>query len=210
MSAARTGGARAGRPVGSDGSNREVILSAARREFAANGYRGATLRSIAAAAGFDVALLSHYFGNKDGLFAATLELPAGAPQVLATALAGPAAERGVRLTRGYLSLWEDPSTGGQMRVLARSALSNEVAGERFRGLLSGVVAAPDIDLLPGGREGFVLAMSHLLGVAITRYLVRVPPLADLDVGDVVARVAPAVQGHLDGLPEPGATGAQPA
>lgn len=192
-----TDGVRTGRPPG-EGTNRERVRAAAREEFAAAGFRGATLRSIAARAGVDVALLSHYFGNKEGLFAATLELPSGAQDLLAGALSGPASSRGERLTRSYLTLWETPGTSASMHALARSALSNEAASERLAALFTGAVTDPRVrDLVADRRAGFTLAMAHLLGVAFARHLLRVPPLADLDLDDVVRRTAPAVQRHLE-------------
>lgn len=190
-------GKRTGRPVGGDGNNRKRILESAREEFATKGFRGATMRSIATRAGFDVALLSHYFGNKNGLFAATMELPEEAHDILTGALSGPPATQGERLTRGYLGLWEDSATGPQMQVLARSALSNEVATEHIRAVFTGATAGPDVTgLLTGRRTGFTLAMAHLLGVAFARHLARIPHLAELDFDTLVARTAPAVQLHL--------------
>lgn len=195
-------GKRTGRPAGGDGRNRARILEAAREEFSTRGFRGATMRSIATRAGFDVALLSHYFGNKDGLFAATMELPEGAQGILAEALAGPPATQGERLTRGYLGLWEDAATGPQMRVLARSAPSNEAATEYMRAVLTGAVAGSAVaDLLAHRRTGFALAMAHLLGVAFARYLGHIPYLVESDFETLVARTAPAVQLHLDAVDE---------
>lgn len=156
------------------------------------------MRSIAARAGVDIALLAHYFGNKEGLFAATLELPEGARDLLAAALSGPVGSQGARLTRGYLTLWEAPGTSAYMHALARSALSNEAASERLASLVTGAVADPRVrDLVAGRRTGFTLAMAHLLGVAFARHLLRVPPLGDLDLDDLVSRTAPAVQQHLE-------------
>lgn len=191
-------GGRPGRPAGADGTNRERVRTAAREEFAAAGFRGATMRSIAARAGVDVALLSHYFGNKDGLFAATLELPADARGMLVEALSAPAADQGDRLTRGYLGLWEAPATSGHLLALARSALSNEAASAHMQAALTGTVTSPAVDaLLVGRRTGFTLAMAHLLGVAFGRHLIRVPQLVDLELETLVTRTAPAVQQHLD-------------
>jgi len=190
-------GERPGRPAG-DGTNRERVRTAAREEFAATGFRGATMRSIAARAGVDIALLSHYFGNKDGLFAATLELPESAHGMLVDALSGPPATSGERLTRGYLTLWEAPPTSAHMQALARSALSNEVASARMQALFTGAVSDPAVsDLLAGRRVGFTLAMGQLVGVAFARHLFKVPPLADLDLAAVIGRTAPAVQLHLE-------------
>jgi DNA-binding transcriptional regulator YbjK len=52
-----------------------VILAAAREAFAQRGYDGATIRQIATSAGVDPALVHHYFGNKEQLFAATINFP---------------------------------------------------------------------------------------------------------------------------------------
>lgn len=191
-------GKRTGRPAGGDGNNRTRILEAAREEFSTKGFRGTTMRSIALRAGFDVALLSHYFGNKDGLFAATMELPEGAQKILTQALTGPTATQGERLTRSYLGLWEDATTGPQMQILARSALSNEAATEHMRAVFIGAMSGSEVtDLLADRRTGLALAVSHLLGVAFARYLVHIPPLAESDFETLVVRTAPAVQLHLD-------------
>lgn len=52
----------------------ERIRVAARAEFAARGYDKTSVRGIAKAAGVDPALVHHYFGSKDELFAAAIEL----------------------------------------------------------------------------------------------------------------------------------------
>lgn len=190
-------GGRTGRPAGTNGGNKQRILAAARAEFATKGFRNATMRSIAKQAGFDVALLSHYFGNKDGLFAATMELPAPTHRVLIQALSGPLETQGKHLTRGYLTLWEDPATGPQMQALARSALSNEAASERLQALLTGTIDGPDVAALLAGRTtGFTLAMGQLLGVAFARYLIRIPHVVELDFETLVKRTARVVQLHL--------------
>ncbi len=189
-------GTRTGRPAGG-GQNSDKILAAAREQFAAKGFRASTMRSIAAQAGFDVALVAHYFGSKDELLAATMELPDGIDQLFVEALTGPLETQGERLARGYLGLWESPVTGVQMRVLARSALTNEAAGVRIRDLLSGLILAPAAaDLLEGRRTGFSLAMSQLLGAAFARHLTQMPALTNLAFEELVARLAPTVQLHL--------------
>ncbi len=50
---------RSGRRAGESGT-REAILAAARAQFAARGYDGATIRAIAAAAAVDPALVHHF------------------------------------------------------------------------------------------------------------------------------------------------------
>lgn len=192
--------ARPGRPPRGDGRNRDRILAAARQEFAAKGFRGATMRSIATTAQVDIALLAHYFGNKEGIFTATIELPANAHTALADVLTSPPAQQGERLCRYYLGLWEDPGTRDQMQILARSAASNEKATQRVRDLLTGTITDPDLAAVINNRQvGFTLAMAHLLGIAYARHLARLPAVADLDFETLITRAAPAVQHHLDTL-----------
>jgi AcrR family transcriptional regulator len=50
-----------------ESTTRDRILRAAMHEFAAHGFRGASIRGIAAAAGVSAGLVQHHFGTKDGL-----------------------------------------------------------------------------------------------------------------------------------------------
>ena len=76
-------GRRGRRPGAPD--TRAAILAAARSRFAEHGYAGTTIRAVATDAGVDAALVHHYFGTKDELFLAALELPVDPRQVLASA-----------------------------------------------------------------------------------------------------------------------------
>lgn len=194
-------GVRTGRPPRSGAyesvPNRERILDAARGEFAAKGFRATTLRSVATLAGVDVALIAHYFGNKEGLFAATLELPPGAAASLTDALTGPRDTQAERLTRAYLRLWEDEATGSQLRALTRSTFSDDRALHSAKGALLGALGDPGMaGLLDGRRTGFSLALAHLMGVAIQRHLLPGSPASVLDFDVLVARLTPAIALHL--------------
>jgi TetR/AcrR family transcriptional regulator len=52
---------------------RRTILTVARRHFVDSGYEGARVDEIAAETGFSKNLIYHYFGSKEGLFAAVLD-----------------------------------------------------------------------------------------------------------------------------------------
>ena len=193
---------RPGRPPLSDdevrtsASNRERILDVARGEFAAKGFRATTLRSIAALVGVDVALIAHYYRNKEGLFAATLEFPPGTAGLVAQALTGPSGTQAERLTRAYLGLGEDDATGRQLRSLARSAFGDERARLSVEEALLGVSDPATSLVLDGRRIGFVLAMAQLLGVALQRHLLPGSPTSTLDLEALIARVAHAIAVHL--------------
>jgi AcrR family transcriptional regulator len=94
---------RRGRPSGAlagDAGTRDRILAEARTEFSERGYDKTSIRSIAKAAGVDSALVHHYFGTKEQVFAAAIEVsfaPAlRAPGAVATGdPAGPLPLRGL-------------------------------------------------------------------------------------------------------------------
>jgi AcrR family transcriptional regulator len=53
-------------------TTRQLLLAAARRRFALDGYSSTTVRDIASDAGVNVALINRYFTSKEGLFEACL------------------------------------------------------------------------------------------------------------------------------------------
>lgn len=190
-------------------STRDSILDAAREQFTQHGFKGATLRAIAGQAGVDPGLIRHFFGDKEGLFVASLELPREALDAVRGSAEGPPEQWGERLTRGYLSLWEDPETAAPLRALVVSAFANELALTQLRDFLTRSVLADMAPLLPQDQPGLRLAsaMTHLVGTALGRYLLRIPPMVEPSLDEIVALVSPAVQGYLTGpLPESLASG----
>jgi AcrR family transcriptional regulator len=187
---------------------RGEILAAARDEFAAKGYDGASLRGIARVAGVDPALVHHYFaGGKDAVFAAAMDLPLD-PSAVPVMLAGDLDGLGERVMRFALSVWGRPEARTPALALLRAAMTHERAAAMLRGFVShavlGRVAAqvgtPDAKLRAN------LVASQVVGVVMLRYVVRVEPLASLSEDEVVSLVAPTLQRYLTtglsaGLPE---------
>src|SRR3954469_14940527 len=62
-------------------ATKAAILAAARMQFGQSGFEKTTIRSVASAAGIDPALVMHYFGSKDGLFAAVSRLDISPPDL---------------------------------------------------------------------------------------------------------------------------------
>jgi TetR/AcrR family transcriptional regulator len=73
--------------------SRERILSAALKEFAAKGFAGARVDSIARRAAINKRMLYHYFGDKEGLFRAVLRRKISERQAWAAGLSSDPAER---------------------------------------------------------------------------------------------------------------------
>ena len=95
---------------------RTRILDAARALFAVHGYTGTTLRAVAADAGCDVALIPHYFGNKQGLFDAATDLAVPADALRSPVLAAPLNRIGRAVAQTFITVWESPAGAG---LLAR-------------------------------------------------------------------------------------------
>lgn len=189
----------AGRRRGSP-DTRAAILAVARQEFADKGYDKASVRGIARAAEVDPALVHHYFGAKDALFVAALELPLDPRAVSAQLVAGDRAELGERLVRLLLSVWSHPVGRAPLMALLRSAMTHERAADMLRGFLSRALVArlADAVALPDAELRAELAASQLVGLAIARYVVRLEPLASLGEDQVVAIIAPTIQRYLTG------------
>lgn len=188
---------RTGRRPGDSGS-RDAILDAARAAFAQRGYDGATVRDIARRAGVDAALVHHFHGTKEQLFAAALRLPVdptiAIPAVLAPGIAG----LGERLVRHFLDLCEAGGEHSPFLALLRGAASHEHSAAMLRqfitqavlGRIAASLSASDAQLRA------TLAGSQLVGLAMVRYVIRVEPLASADHDTVVAALAPTIQRYL--------------
>ncbi|WP_329622743.1 TetR family transcriptional regulator [Streptomyces sp. NBC_01255] len=193
---------RRGRPsrTGEDSGPgaRERILEAARTQFAERGYDKASVRGIAKAAGVDPALVHHYFGTKDEVFAAAIEVSFEPALVVPAILGGPREAIGERLARFFIGVWENPVSRAPLLAIVRSALTHEAAAKVLRTfvlrrLLERIAAELDV---PEPSFRAELAASHMIGIVILRYVIEVEPLASADPEEIVAQVAPTLQRYL--------------
>ncbi|MFC8509075.1 TetR family transcriptional regulator [Streptomyces sp. NPDC057411] len=177
---------------------RERILQAARTQFAERGYDKASVRGIAKEAGVDPALVHHYFGTKDEVFAAAIEVSFEPATAIPGIVGGPREAIGERLARFFVSVWENPATRAPLLAIVRSALTHEAAAKVLRGfvlrrLLERIAA--DLDV-PDPKLRAELAASHMIGIAILRYVIQVEPLASADPEEIIALVSPTLQRYL--------------
>jgi AcrR family transcriptional regulator len=189
---------RRGRRPGAP-DTRAAILAAARELFAAQGYAGTSVRSIAAAAGVDGSLVHHYFGTKDDLFVAALELPVDPRAALAGAVAAGPDGAGERMLRVFLSVWDDPELQLPLLGLARGML--DPAGQRLlsEGFLTAVLRPVGVALgIERPDVRMPLVASQVMGLILVRYLLDMEPVASMAAEDVVAIYAPTIQRYLTG------------
>ncbi|WP_406059408.1 TetR family transcriptional regulator [Streptomyces sp. NBC_01077] len=177
---------------------RERILEAARAQFAERGYDKTSVRGIAKAAGVDAALVHHYFGTKDEVFAAAIEVSFEPATVVPAIVGGPRETIGERLARFFIGVWENPVSRAPLLAIVRSALTHEAAAKVLRTfvlrrLLERI--ADELDV-PDPKFRAELAASHMIGIAILRYVIQVEPMASVDPEEIVAMVAPTLQRYL--------------
>ncbi|SCL15913.1 transcriptional regulator, TetR family [Micromonospora nigra] len=191
---------RTGRRPGNP-DTREAILTAARAAFADRGFDATTIRSVAASAGVDPALVHHYFGSKDKLFLAAMQAPLDPGELVPRILAGDPEGVGERLVRAFLGVWDSPA-GTAGVALLRTAVTTEWAARLLREFLVTQVLRRIQEHLPGDRRQLPLrgslAASQLLGLVMMRYVIRLEPVASATPQALVAAVGPTVQRYLTG------------
>lgn len=174
-------------------ATKAAILDAARDRFGTLGFERATIRAIAEKAGIDPAMVMRYYGNKQKLFAAAAEIDLALPDLTKV----PRAQVGITLARHFFSRWE---RDGALQTLLRSAVTNRSAAERMRSLFASQVA-PALAPLFTDRQVVAtragLIATQTLGVALCRYVLRLPPVVALSDHDLVEWVGPTLQRYLD-------------
>ena len=203
MTTTNTGRRRPGRPAGSS-DTRERILTSARELFARNGIRNTSIRAVAAAAGVDSALVHHYFGTKEKLFAAAVHIPIDPMDVIGVLRQVPVEELGYTLLSMLLALW-DSEIGSAFIAALRSILAGSEV-HLFRSFIEDVIAVemgPRVDNPPGtGHLRIQFVASQLVGVVMARYVLEFEPFASLPADQIARTIAPNLQRYLTGeLPD---------
>jgi AcrR family transcriptional regulator len=201
--ATTTGRRRPGRPAGSS-DTRDRILASARELFARNGIGNTSIRAVAAAAGVDSALVHHYFGTKEKLFAAAVRVAIDPMDILRPLREVPVEQLGHKLPSMLLPLWDSEIGAGFIAELRSILAGSEV--NLFRSFIQDVIAVEvgtRVDDPPGSgiiRVQFVA--SQLVGVVMARYILQLEPFASLPAEKIAKTIAPNLQRYLTGdLPD---------
>ena len=171
-----------------------VILAAARERFGTSGFQAATIRAIAADAKVDPAMVMRYYGSKDKLFAAAAEFDLAFPD-----LAGADPRQvGRSLVRHFLERWEDEA----LVILLRSSATNAEAAQRMQEIFGTQLQPLVASLAPASEAGVRagLIATQILGMALCRFVLRLPPVASMTRDEVVEWLGPTIQRYL-GLPD---------
>jgi len=178
----------------SSDETKAVILAAARERFGASGFQAATIRAIAADAGVDPAMVMRYYGNKDKLFAAAAEFDLKFPDLAATERT----QVGRSLVRHFLERWEDEA----LVILLRSSATNTEAAQRMQEIFGTQLQPLVTSFVPASEAGVRagLVATQILGMALCRFVLRLPPVVGMSRDEVVEWLGPTIQRYL-GLPD---------
>ena len=144
-------------------------------------------------------MVMRYYGNKDKLFAAAAEFDLKFPDFADT----DRAQLGRSLVRHFLERWEGDDA---LVILLRSSTTNGEAAQRMRQIfgtqlqplvsafLSGQVPASEAATRAG------LIATQIMGLALCRFVLRLPPVVEMSRDEVVEWLGPTIQRYL-GLPE---------
>ncbi|WP_149830431.1 TetR family transcriptional regulator [Streptomyces tailanensis] len=173
-------------------ATRHAILVAARERFAAEGYDRATIRAIAKEARIDPSMVMRYYGSKEGLYAAALDVDLGMPD--------PAGldprEVGRVLVSHFLDLWEENEV---LSSLLRVGTTSQAGAERIQGVFRDQLIPLARQVCPEPEQAATraaLIASQVLGMALTRYVLRLPPAVALGREEIVAWLGPTIQRYL--------------
>jgi AcrR family transcriptional regulator len=175
----------------SSAETKAVILAAARERFGKAGFQATTIRGIAADAGVDPAMVMRYYGNKDKLFAAAADFDLQFPD-FADADRG---RLGSSLVRHFLERWE---ADDGLVILLRSSATNAEAAQRMREIFGSQLKPLVASFAPASeasaRAGLIA--TQILGLALCRFVLRLPPVAQMSRDDVVKWLGPTIQRYL--------------
>jgi AcrR family transcriptional regulator len=182
-----------GRPRGHP-DTKARIAEAARALFTERGYKATTVRSIAAAAGVDQALISYHFGSKKGLFGQSLNLLCLESTALDQALHGDRAGLADRLLTAVTTLWA-ATTPAENRL----ARQDDDTMRALRDYLQSELVVRIAEFLggPDATERATAAVGVIGGVIFTRYLNPIRPVATLPPAELRRIFGPALRAALN-------------
>src|ERR1700759_3152139 len=176
---------------GRDGqATRAAILDIARSQFGSHGFERTTIRSVASAAEVDPALVMHYFGSKAALFAAASEFEINFPD-----LSGVEPHRVADVVVPmFVDAW---GPRGALLPLLRAAATNRTAADALLKVFVSQVAPALASITPDrAPERAALVGSQLLGLAVARYILGVPPLIALSDAQLIEWLRPVIAHYL--------------
>lgn len=175
-------------------ATRDRILVEARRLFAERGYEHTTMRAIAAAANINVSIVARYYGSKADLFAVAARLDIPLPDLSKV----PPDRRGEAFVSHFLNIREQTDDSDPLIALVRSAVSHDVARQRYFDFIKKQADQVLMTVIPKERrdEVFGLILIQLVGLAFSRYILKHPRVTELEKDVLVREIGAILQKYM--------------
>jgi len=175
---------------------RPLILKAAAQLFAEKGFDGASVRAIARTASVDPALVHHFFGTKEALFVAAMELPFNPALIVPRIVEGPREAVGERMVRTFLTIWGNEDARPKFLAIIRTATTSEQGAAMLREFVTATILNKVGDALEIPRLRIALAAAQMIGLVMFRYVLEIEPVVSASDDELVEMLAPVIQGYL--------------
>jgi len=162
------------------------------------------MRAIARRAGVDPALVHHYFADKPALFIEAIRLPLDPRPVHEHGEAG--GFSGTRVVQRFLEMWDKAErTESNFVAVAQAMCASSAVADAVHEFLGEAVFAqapggPD-DAVPGeplATQRRALISAHLIGLAWTRFVLRLEPVASASPELVARWAGPTIERYAIG------------
>jgi len=173
---------------------RRRIVRAARELLAVADYAAVDFTAVAQVAGVRPADVSRRFATRTELTLAALQAPPALGPVARVRLAG------VETVERFLEFWETGENAGILTNVLRAAMSDGRVRREVEDVLSTVLFLPlaaglgTTDAGPRAR----LVSAALVGLAVTRYVLREEPLCSADHETIAVWMGPSIDCYLCG------------
>jgi AcrR family transcriptional regulator len=176
-------------------TTRARILAAAKTLFSSKGYERTTIRAVAGAATIHPSMVIRYFRSKERLFAAAVTFDLRLPSNIAQT---PQKKLGIALVHHFLERWEGQAAGDELPSLLRAAVTHPEARKRLVQIFEQQLA-PFVKRLCSpskSHECAALIASQMLGLAYTRYVLKLPAVVRLPRQTILRRLGATIQSYL--------------
>ncbi len=142
--------------------------------------------------------MHRFFGSKESVFVAAMQLPVTPSELVPAILALGPVGLGERIIETLLTVY-DTTGAGPFQAFLRAAASNEQAATMLREFLTTEILGRVAAIAPDQPElRAALVASQILGLAMSRYIVRLPHIATANRTELAACIGPTIQRYLTG------------
>lgn len=162
--------------------------------FGEVGYQRTTVRAVAARASINPALVIRYFGSKEGLFAAAARFDLKLPDLTVV----PKRKRGEFLAKHLLQRWEGPDAGDELPALLAVAITHPDGRRRLMKIMKDQLVPAISDIVGPHAVSTCAALiaTQAIGLAFTRYALKLPLAVQLSHEDIVTSIGATFQRYL--------------